>query len=182
MIGPGMQTLLLSTFQSLYRSNKVKGGIYGLLPEIEPAFLSCVIPAVHKAGWNISTFAMGPEDHLAEISWDRSEASNGIDREPLSHHRKWGAFLSEVQRRTGGLYGNDMRRPCSNWSDPTRPSQSLMAIPFKPNSEQLFLTRVHSFILVPASRRLKVVIWWLKTPLKSDKLIVTLLNWKPCKF
>ena len=63
---------LFSTFQSLHRSNKVRGGIYGLLPEIEPAFLSCAIPAAHKAGWNVSTFAIGPEDDLAEISWTRS--------------------------------------------------------------------------------------------------------------
>ena len=64
---------LLSTFQSLHRSNKMRGGIYGLLPEIEPAFLSCAIPAAHKAGWNVSTFAIGLEDDLAEISWKRSD-------------------------------------------------------------------------------------------------------------
>lgn len=75
---------LFNTFQSIQNSGKIKGGIFGILPEAEPAFLSCALPAVHRAGWKIESFALGPEDHLAEISWKRSDTlatkSSGINR------------------------------------------------------------------------------------------------------
>lgn len=69
---------LFNTYQILHRSNKMRNRFYSLLPEIEPAFLSCVIPAAHKGGWNLTSFALGPEDHMAEVIWERSDLPSEI--------------------------------------------------------------------------------------------------------
>ena len=63
---------LYSTFQVLKQPQKIKHGIFGLLSDVEPAFLSCAVPSAHKAGWKLTSFAVNPEDHIAEIHWDDS--------------------------------------------------------------------------------------------------------------
>jgi DNA-directed RNA polymerase subunit RPC12/RpoP len=67
---------LNSTFQVLNQKQKIVFGVFGLLSELEPPFLSCVIPSAHKAGWKLTGLAINPEDHVAEIHWeDNSESS-----------------------------------------------------------------------------------------------------------
>jgi hypothetical protein len=63
---------LLGAFQALRESPKVKQQLFALVSEVEPAFLSSVIPAAHRAGWKLCSFAISPEDHLAEIQWHDS--------------------------------------------------------------------------------------------------------------
>ena len=67
---------LNSTFQVLTQKQKIKFGVFGLLSELEPPFLSCVIPSAHKAGWKLNSLAINPEDHVAEIHWKDTSASS----------------------------------------------------------------------------------------------------------
>ncbi len=62
---------LHTAYKTIRDSNKVKQQMFAVVPEVEPAFLSSVIPAAHRAEWKLCSFAISPEDHLAEIQWCR---------------------------------------------------------------------------------------------------------------
>jgi hypothetical protein len=66
---------LHGSFEVLYQKHKYKFGVFGLLSELEPAFLSCVVPSAHKARWKLTSIAVNPEDHIAEIHWEGSTTS-----------------------------------------------------------------------------------------------------------
>lgn len=70
---------LFNTFQTIKQSQKVKQGIFGLLSETEPPFLSCVLPSARRAGWKLENFALDPEDHITQIHW-----GNGAQESPPS--------------------------------------------------------------------------------------------------
>lgn len=66
-------TALHSAFQHLFELAALGTPFFGLMPEVEPPFLTSALTAASAAGWDLKGLALRTEDDPVQLLWERGE-------------------------------------------------------------------------------------------------------------
>ena len=161
---------LESVFLLIRQSGIEAGRWFSVLSDLEPAFLSSVIPAAAKSGWMLDSFSMHPEKKLAELEWIPGKPVNKSHESVLDkckrgvelYLQKKGEPAGYMEITASGLLHTDF---CGMYLDEREGVSIQSQLRSAINSDSRF---VH---LGSGSQTQESGLWWLEHPPQGDMVL-----------